>query len=62
MICMIYKILVLVKITIIFKRFIRSIIDFCYLKNNYLSSRHIMMENRNPEKENIINDVRNLFR
>ena len=35
MICIIYKNLVLLKITRILKRFLRSIIDIYSLKNNY---------------------------
>ena len=49
-----YKILVLLKITRILKNFLKSIIDFFFL------SQHIMMES--SWFENIIKDVRNLFR
>ena len=49
-----YKILVLLKITRILKNFLKSIIDFFFF------SQHIMMES--SWFENIIKDVRNLFR
>ena len=49
-----YKVLVLLKITRILKNFLKSIIDFFFF------SQHIMMES--SWFENIIKDVRNLFR
>ena len=59
MICLIHKILVLLKITRILKHFLRSIIEFYFLKDNYFFSQHIMIESSNFEEENIIKDVRN---
>ena len=45
MISRIHKISVLLKITRIFKHFLREIIDFYFLKeNNYFFSQHIMMK------------------
>ena len=38
MICIIHKILVLLKTTRILKRFLRSIVDFYFLKNDYFFS------------------------
>ena len=61
MICIIHKILVLVKITRISKHFLRSIIDFYFLKNNYFFSKNIMIESPSLEEENIIKDVRNIL-
>ena len=57
----IHKILVLIKITIILKRFLRSIIDFYFFKKQ-LFSKHLTMESSILEEEQIIKDVRNLFR
>ena len=62
MIYLIHKVLVLLKITSIFKKFLRTIIDFYGLRNNQYFSEHIMMENLRPEEENKNKDVRNLFR
>ena len=59
---MIDWILVLLTATRILKSFLRSIIDFYFLKNNYVFPQHIMMEDPRPEEENIIKDVGNLFR
>ena len=53
---MILKILVLLKSTKTLKRFLRSKLDFYFLKN------HIRMENPSPKEENIVKDVRNIFR
>ena len=64
----IHKISVLLEITRILIRFLRSIIDFYFFKkNNYFFSQDIMMENLRfeedePIEEYIIKDVRNLFR
>ena len=62
MICIIRKISVLLKITRISKRFLNSIIEFYFLKDNQFFSEHIMMKSPSLEEENIIKDVRNLFR
>ena len=68
MIYIIHKILVLLKIIKNSKRFLRSIIDFHFLKrNSQFFLKHIMMENSSPEKnknleENIIKDVGIFFR
>ena len=62
MICIIHKILVLLKITKILKHFLRSIIEFYFLRNSWFFFKYITMENQSLEKENIIKDVRNLFR
>ena len=61
MICIIHKILLLLKITRILKRFLRTIIDFYFLKR-FFFSQHIMRESLILEEENKIIDVRNLFR
>ena len=44
MICINQKILVLLKITVTLKRFLRSVTDFYFLKTNYFCSQHIMIE------------------
>ena len=68
MIYIIHKILVLLKIIKNSKLFLRSIIDFHFLKrNSQFFLKHIMMENSSPEKnknleENIIKDVGIFFR
>ena len=62
MICMIHKILVLLKITRILKFFLRRIIGFYFLRRNFFFSQHIMMESPSLEEENIIKDIRNLSR
>ena len=66
MIFIIHKILVLLKITIFLKHFLRSIIDFYFFKKNDFFSQHIMMKSSGLEEyknieENIIKDVRNVF-
>ena len=61
MIYIIHKISVLLKITRILKRFLKSIIELYFLKHNTFFSQHIMTENPSLEEENIIKDVRNLF-
>ena len=61
MICIIYKIYVLLKITRILKHFLRSF-GLLFLKKQLFFSRHIMMENPRSEEENITKDARNLFR
>ena len=68
MTCIIHKILVLFKITRILKPFLRSIIEFLFKETNcFFFSQRVMMkisrleEDKNIE-ENIIKDVRNLFR
>ena len=58
---MINKISALLKMTRILKHFLRSIIDFYILKHLFFS-QHIMMESSSLEEENIIKDIRNLFR
>ena len=58
---MILKILVLLKSTRTLKRFLRGKLDFYFLKNNFFS-QHIRMENPSPKEENIVKDVRNIFR
>ena len=63
MICIIHEILVLLKITRILKRFLRRIIMFYFLlKKKIFFLQHIMMKCPNLKKENIIKDVRNIFR
>ena len=65
MIWIIHKILKLIKITIILKRFLRSVTDFYSLKNNYFFSKFNDKrrgKHEEAEEENIIKDVRNLFR
>ena len=62
MICIIHEILVLLKITRILKRFLKSILVFYFLKNNLFFLQYTMIENPSPEEENIIKYVRNLFR
>ena len=44
MICIIDKISLLLKITRILKRFLRTIIGFYFLKNDYFFSQHIMTQ------------------
>ena len=64
------KISLLLKITRILKRFLRSIIDFYFrikLILNQFFSQHIMMENSRSEgaenvEDKIIKDVRNFIR
>ena len=58
---MINKISALLRMTRILKHFLRSIIDFYILKHLFFS-QHIMMESSSLEEENIIKDIRNLFR
>ena len=59
----IHKVLVLLKITRILKRFLRSIIElFIFLKIINFFSQHITMERSSLEEENTIKDVRKLFR
>ena len=62
MIYLIYKISVLLKITIILKYFLRSKQTLIFLKNNKLFSQHIMMESSRLEEENIIKNVKNFYR
>ena len=62
MLCATHKVSVLLKITRMSKRFLRSIIDFYFFKNLLFFSQHIMMETPRLEEENIIKDVRNQFR
>ena len=50
MICIIYKILVLLKITRVLKRFLGSVIDLHFSKKNFFFSQHIMMENTRSEE------------
>ena len=40
----------------------RSIIDFYFLKKGYFFSRHTTLKSLSLEEENIIKDIRNLFR
>ena len=64
MTCIIHKILVLLKTTIILKRVLRSIINFYSLKDNYFS-QHIMMESPNLEEtkhDQRFKDTKHLFR
>ena len=56
----IYKVLMLLKITRILKCFLRSIIDLYFLKKNSFFLQHIMKKYPRPEEENIIKD--DLFR
>ena len=58
---MIHKILVLLKITIILKRLLKSIIDFTFFKKPFFS-QHLVMESSLFEEESIIKDLRNFFR
>ena len=58
---MINKISALLKMTRILKHFLRSIIDFYFLKHLFFS-QHIMMESSSLEEANIIKDIKNLFR
>ena len=53
MICIIHKILVLLKINRILKRFLRSIINFYFFKNNKFISQDTTMEDprSNRQKE-----------
>ena len=59
MICIIHKILVLLKISRILKRFLRSILIYYFLKFIW---QLIMIEILSPEEENILKDVRNYFK
>ena len=45
-----------------FMEYNRLIYLFIYLFIFYFFSQHIMVENPRPEEENIIKDIRNLFR
>ena len=62
----IHEILVLFKITRIFKHFLRIIIEFYSKKKKIILIdfflQYIMMKSSNREEANIIEDVRNLFR
>ena len=60
MICIIYKILLLLKIIRILKCFLRSITDFYFVKKNFFSQHIMSTESRSLK--NIIKYVRNLFR
>ena len=62
MICIIHKILALLKITIILERFSSNMIDFYFSKNKKRFLHYMMKENPRPEKENITKDVRNAVR
>ena len=62
MIYIIHKILVLLKITRILKRPLRSVTNFKKILKHLFFSLNTMMENPRPEKNNIIKDARNLFR
>ena len=55
MIDIIHKILVLLQITRILKRFLRSITDLFFLKQ-IIFSQYIMMESSRLEEENIIKE------
>ena len=55
------KILVLLKITIILKHFLRSIIDSYFLKNNYFFTKYNDGKSK-AWKRTINEDVRNLYR
>ena len=55
MIYIIHKILVLLQITRILKRFLRSITDLFFLKQ-IIFSQYIMMESSRLEEENIIKE------
>ena len=66
-ICISHKVSILLKITRILKLFLRSIIDFYLKKRMIFFSQHIIMESSRHEEDkniedNIIQDVRNLFR
>ena len=50
MIWIIHKILKLIKITIILKRFLRSVTDFYSLKNNYFFQNLMIKEEENMKK------------
>ena len=51
MICIIHKILVLLKINRILKRFLRSITNFYFFKNNKFISQDTTMENPRPNRQ-----------
>ena len=56
----IYKVLILLKITRILKCFLRSTIDLYLKKKNSFFLQHIMIKYPRPEEKNIIKD--DLFR
>ena len=66
MIYIIHKSSVLLKITRILTRFLRSIIDFSFFKKNYFSQHKMMkssmLEENKDVEESIIKDITNLFR
>ena len=51
MICLIQKILALLKITIILKWFLRTITELHLKKTNYFFSQNIVMETQNLKKK-----------
>ena len=51
MICIIHKILVLLKINRTLKRFLRSITNFNFFKNNKFISQDTTMENPRPNRQ-----------
>ena len=58
MICMTYKISVLLKITKILKMLFKEYKRLLFFKkSNYFFLQHIMIENPRPEKENKISDA-----
>ena len=66
MIYIIHKMLVLLKNHLNYLQekvfFLRSMTDFYFFKKKQFFWQHIVMENPRPEEENIISDLRNLFR
>ena len=65
MIYIIHKMLVLLKNYLNYLKenaFLKSIIDFYFLKKNKFFSQHIIMESLNLKEGNLIKVIRNFFR